>query len=219
MKQKRQSEIEQKEQDVKDLQKQRFGVNGDLFKKRQELVKPLQDKIYTAVQTHCRKGKLMLLFLIKRATLPCFIQARSTIKATMFLNPWDTIRMEAKKNKLKTNNNHYEKSQYALSCYLQQFVFHSASFAQKLGHVNLDSVLKAMPQSDSARKVGQAYYQQLETTIESMQKELQQKYQEYPAKSGYLYRIGKTNQEPGTKGPQPTYTELPGPGSNFTSKV
>ncbi|HTA26675.1 MAG TPA: OmpH family outer membrane protein, partial [Bacteroidia bacterium] len=37
MKQKRQSEIETKEQAVKDLQKQRFGVNGDLFKKRQEL--------------------------------------------------------------------------------------------------------------------------------------------------------------------------------------
>ncbi len=33
MKQKRQSEIQQKEQVVKDLQKQHFGVNGDLFKK------------------------------------------------------------------------------------------------------------------------------------------------------------------------------------------
>ena len=53
---------------------------------------------------------------------------------------------------------------------------------KKIGHVNLDSILKAMPQSDSARKVGQAYYQQLENTIESMQKELQQKNQEYQQK-------------------------------------
>ena len=62
MKQKRQSEIEQKEQAVKDLQKQRFGVNGDLFKKRQELVKPLQDKIYNAVQDMAEKQNLAVIF-------------------------------------------------------------------------------------------------------------------------------------------------------------
>ncbi len=62
MKQKRQAEIEQKEQEVKDLQKQRFGVNGDLFKKRQELVKPLQDKIYNAVQTLAERETLAVIF-------------------------------------------------------------------------------------------------------------------------------------------------------------
>lgn len=55
----------------------------------------------------------------------------------------------------------------------------SAVNAQKIGHIALDSLLKSMPESDSARKVGQAYYQQLEMTIETMQKELQTKYQEY----------------------------------------
>ncbi len=54
--------------------------------------------------------------------------------------------------------------------------------AQKIGHIALDSLLKSMPESDSARKIGQAYYQQLEMTIESMQKELQTKYQDYQAK-------------------------------------
>ncbi|HXP48663.1 MAG TPA: OmpH family outer membrane protein [Bacteroidia bacterium] len=62
MKQKRQAEIEQKEQEVKDLQKQRFGVNGDLFKKRQELVKPLQDKIYNAVQALAERENLAVIF-------------------------------------------------------------------------------------------------------------------------------------------------------------
>lgn len=62
MKQKRQSEIEQKEQAVKDLQKQHFGVNGDLFKKRQELVKPLQDKVYNAVQDLAEKSNLAIIF-------------------------------------------------------------------------------------------------------------------------------------------------------------
>ena len=50
MKRRRQDEIAQKEKDVKDLQKQRFGYEGDLFKKKQELVKPIQDKIYNAVK-------------------------------------------------------------------------------------------------------------------------------------------------------------------------
>jgi len=50
MKKRRQEEITSKEKDVKDLQKQRFGYEGDLFKKKQELVKPIQDKIYNAVK-------------------------------------------------------------------------------------------------------------------------------------------------------------------------
>jgi outer membrane protein len=62
MKQKRQSEIEQKEQAVKDLQKQHFGVNGDLFKKRQDLVKPIQDKVFTAVQDLAQKENLAIIF-------------------------------------------------------------------------------------------------------------------------------------------------------------
>lgn len=39
-----------RKKDVKDLQKQRFGYEGDLFKKKQEMVKPIQDKIYNAVK-------------------------------------------------------------------------------------------------------------------------------------------------------------------------
>ena len=50
MKKKREADIIAKEKDAKDLQKQRFGVDGELFKKRQELVKPIQDKVYNAVQ-------------------------------------------------------------------------------------------------------------------------------------------------------------------------
>lgn len=57
MKKKRENEIINKEKEVKDLQKQRFGVDGELFKKRQELVKPLQDKVFNAVkQVADRKG-------------------------------------------------------------------------------------------------------------------------------------------------------------------
>ena len=50
MRKKREDEIMQKERAAKDLQKQRFGFEGDLFKERQKLVKPIQDKVYNAVQ-------------------------------------------------------------------------------------------------------------------------------------------------------------------------
>src|SRR5438034_413045 len=44
------SQIPQNEKDLRDLQRKRFGFEGDLFKKRQELIKPVQDKVYNAVQ-------------------------------------------------------------------------------------------------------------------------------------------------------------------------
>ncbi len=50
MRKKREDEIVAKEKAAKDLQKQRFGYEGDLFKQRQTLVKPIQDRVYTAVQ-------------------------------------------------------------------------------------------------------------------------------------------------------------------------
>ncbi len=50
MRKKREDEIVVKERAAKDLQKQRFGYEGDLFKQRQTLVKPIQDRVYNAVQ-------------------------------------------------------------------------------------------------------------------------------------------------------------------------
>ncbi len=47
---KREDEITAKEKSARDLQKQRFGYEGDLFKQRQSLIKPIQDRVYTAVQ-------------------------------------------------------------------------------------------------------------------------------------------------------------------------
>ena len=58
MKKKRENEIMNKEKDVKDLQKQRFGIDGELFKKRQELVKPIQDKVYNGIKAVAEKKGL-----------------------------------------------------------------------------------------------------------------------------------------------------------------
>ncbi len=50
LKKKREDELYNKEKELRDLQKKRFGFEGDLFKKRQELIKPIQDRVYNAVQ-------------------------------------------------------------------------------------------------------------------------------------------------------------------------
>ena len=50
LKKKREDELFVREKELRDLQRKRFGFEGDLFKKRQELVKPIQDKVYNAIQ-------------------------------------------------------------------------------------------------------------------------------------------------------------------------
>jgi len=62
MKQKREQEIETKRQEAKDMQKAKFGIDGELFKKREELVKPIQDQIYEAIQEVASTSALMVVF-------------------------------------------------------------------------------------------------------------------------------------------------------------
>ncbi|MDE3125102.1 MAG: OmpH family outer membrane protein [Bacteroidota bacterium] len=50
LKNKREAELFSKEKEVRDLQKKRFGYDGDVFKERQRLIKPIQDKVYNAIQ-------------------------------------------------------------------------------------------------------------------------------------------------------------------------
>lgn len=50
LRKKREDEIFNFEKSLRDLQRKRFGYEGDLFKKREELIKPIQDRVYNAVQ-------------------------------------------------------------------------------------------------------------------------------------------------------------------------
>jgi len=50
LRKKREDQLFIKEKNLRDQQRKRFGFEGDLFKKRQELIKPVQDKVYSAVQ-------------------------------------------------------------------------------------------------------------------------------------------------------------------------
>ena len=62
MKNRRENEIITKEKAAKDLQKKRFGVDGDLFKRRQELIRPIQDKIYTAIEKRAKQKQYTFVF-------------------------------------------------------------------------------------------------------------------------------------------------------------
>jgi len=50
LRKKREDEIYNKEKELRDLQRKRFGFEGDLFRKRMELIKPVQDRVYNAIQ-------------------------------------------------------------------------------------------------------------------------------------------------------------------------
>ena len=62
MKRKREDVIISKEKDYKSLQRKYFGPEGDLFKKRQALVKPVQDDVFTAVQEISNEGSYAVIF-------------------------------------------------------------------------------------------------------------------------------------------------------------
>jgi outer membrane protein len=62
MKRQREDEIAQAEKEAKELQKKRFSLNGDLFKKREELIKPIQDEIYKALVELAESGNYMVIF-------------------------------------------------------------------------------------------------------------------------------------------------------------
>lgn len=62
IKKKKEDEIITKEKEAKALQKQHFGKEGDLYKKRQELIKPIQDKVYNAIEEYATEGVYGVIF-------------------------------------------------------------------------------------------------------------------------------------------------------------
>lgn len=62
MKVKREEEIIQREREVKDLQKKYFGPEGNLFKKRKELIEPIQNDIFNAIKEIAAEGNFAIIF-------------------------------------------------------------------------------------------------------------------------------------------------------------
>lgn len=61
-KKQREAEIITKEKEAKKFQQEKFGYEGELFKKRQELIKPIQDRVFDAIQKIAKENALDFIF-------------------------------------------------------------------------------------------------------------------------------------------------------------
>ena len=62
MKQKRQQDIQEKKKELNELKNKYFGPEGQLYKKRQELVKPIQEEVYSIIQKIANNGNYAIIF-------------------------------------------------------------------------------------------------------------------------------------------------------------
>lgn len=62
MRKKREDEISSKRQEARDMQKQKFGVDGELFQKRQELIEPVQQQIFEELKGIASGSGYMVVF-------------------------------------------------------------------------------------------------------------------------------------------------------------
>lgn len=67
--------------------------------------------------------------------------------------------------------------------------------AQKVAHINLDSLISLMPESKVAQQSVQDYAKQLEQQVTAMQTELQAKYEDYQAKSKDMAELVRASKE------------------------
>jgi outer membrane protein len=58
----KEDEIIKKEAEVREIQKKRFGPEGDLFIKRQEMVAPIQEKVYAAIEGYAADRGIDIIF-------------------------------------------------------------------------------------------------------------------------------------------------------------
>ncbi|MEI6488862.1 MAG: OmpH family outer membrane protein [Bacteroidota bacterium] len=67
--------------------------------------------------------------------------------------------------------------------------------AQKIAHINLDSLISIMPESKTAQQAVQDYAKQLEEQVTAMQSELKTKYDDYQAKSKDMAEVVRASKE------------------------
>ncbi len=79
MKKKREDKIVKKDKEIRDLQKQRYGKDGDLMKRRQELVKPIQDRIFTTIKVVSEKKNYSAVFDINSDLTILYINPKNDI--------------------------------------------------------------------------------------------------------------------------------------------
>lgn len=78
-KKRREEVIVKKEREAKELQKKRFGQGGDLFKKRQELIQPIQEKVYNAIREIADSENYLIILDKSSGTAVAYARSRVDI--------------------------------------------------------------------------------------------------------------------------------------------
>ncbi|MCQ2297893.1 MAG: OmpH family outer membrane protein [Bacteroidales bacterium] len=79
LKKRRQDDIKTKEEEVRTLQRQRFGTGGDLDKKREELTRPVQDRIYSAIERIAHEKGYAFVFDKSASSTVIFVNSKYDI--------------------------------------------------------------------------------------------------------------------------------------------
>jgi len=102
MKAKRRDEIEQKRQEARELQKSRFGVNGELFTQREQLIKPVQESIFEAIKEVSSSKGYMVIFDKNNQSNMLYTNPKHDVSddvlRKMGLTPGEMIEQEEKKD-------------------------------------------------------------------------------------------------------------------------
>ena len=84
LKKRRMDEIKEKEQEIKALQRQRFGADGDLDKKRAELLKPVQDRVYSTIERVAHEKNYAFVFDKAGSATLLFVNKKYDISDEVF---------------------------------------------------------------------------------------------------------------------------------------
>lgn len=100
MQKRREDDLKTAKKEARDLQKRRFGVDGDLFQKREELMKPIQEAINEAMLEVCSQNGYMLIFDISDASNILYANPKYDVSdkvlKKMGKTPGETIEMPSK---------------------------------------------------------------------------------------------------------------------------
>lgn len=102
MRKKREDEIAAKREEAREMQKQKFGVEGELFQKRQELIEPIQQQIFEELKGIASGSGYMVIFDKSNQSNMLYTNPKYDISDRLIKKlgyvPGETIEVEDKKD-------------------------------------------------------------------------------------------------------------------------
>ncbi len=103
MKRKKENDIVEKEKEAKALQKKKFGRDGELHKKRMELVQPIQEKVYNAIEEIATTRNFAFVFDKSAGNTILFAQSKFDISDDVLDEIGSVMQTVKKENRSKSS--------------------------------------------------------------------------------------------------------------------